>query len=126
MKSMIVAAILLAGVLFGSAAYTAKLTGVSVELMRINKEIQLELEAENYENAERKIGEMSEYLTDNEPVLSAMGNHEEIDKMRMNIAELYRYSRGEMQVDALSKSEVLDFLYLHLPKNYRLRLENIF
>ncbi len=126
MKSMIIAAILLAGVLFGGAAYTKKLTVVSIELMKINKEIQLELEAENYENAKDKIGEMSEYLTENEPVLSAMGNHEEIDKMQMNIAELYRYSNGEMQVDALSKSEVLDFLYLHLPKNYRLKLENIF
>ncbi len=126
MKSMIIAAILLAAVLCGGAAYTSMLSDVSIELVRINEEVQKKLEAENYNEALDKIGEMSQYLSENESILAAMGNHEEIDKMRTNIAELYRYTNDNMRTDALSKSEVLEFLYIHLPKNYRLRLENIF
>ena len=126
MRSMIVAAILLGVVLCGGAAYTSLLTDVSLELVNINEEVQKKLEEENYDAAIDKIGEMSQYLSENEAILAAMGNHEEIDKMRTNLAELYRYTNDKMRTDALSKSEVLEFLYLHLPKNYQLKLENIF
>ena len=126
MRSMIVAAILLGVVLGGGAAYTSLLTDVSLELVNINEEVQKKLEEENYDEAIDRIGKMSQYLSENEAILAAMGNHEEIDKMRTNLAELYRYTNDKMRTDALSKSEVLEFLYLHLPKNYQLKLENIF
>ena len=54
-----------------------------------------------------------------------MNNHAELDNIEMNLAELKRYTEGEAHTDAISKSSVLDFLFAHLPKNYKLRLENI-
>ena len=125
MKSVVTSVILIAAVLWGSGIYTSKLTEVSQELIRINEEVQENLEKNDFVSANARINEMSQYLGEKEQILAAMGNHEEIDKIRMNLSELRRYANDEMCTDALAKSEVLEFLYGHLPVNYKLKTENI-
>lgn len=125
MKSVIISFILMCTVIVGGACYTKSLITVSSELLSLNYGIQDSLEEGNTEGAYEGIKQMLTYLEDKETVLSAMGNHEELDKIRMNISELKKYTDGENIIDALSKSEVLDFLFRHLPENYKFKIENI-
>ena len=47
------------------------------------------------------------------------------DKIEMNISEVEGYINGGEQTDAVSHCRVLGFLFEHLPKNYKFKLENI-
>lgn len=125
MKSVIAALTLILAVVVGGFAYTASLVKVSDELSEMNAAVQSSLENNYIENAEHQIEQMRDYLEDKESVLSAMGDHDELDEIKMNIAELEQYVKGEMKTDALAKSEVLEFLFEHMPENYRLKLRNV-
>lgn len=125
MKSMIISVILMAAVLCGSTWYTSKLKDVSESLGELNNEVQSDLNSGDMTGATEKIDKMNDFLNEHEQVLEIMGDHDEIDKIRMSMAELYRYTKGGMQTDAMSKSEVLGFLYEHLPDNYKLKVENV-
>ena len=125
MRSVIAAVVLMCAVVCGGAWYTSKLIDVSGELSEMNAAIQSSLEDNAIHNAQKDIERMKEYLDKKEQVLSAMGDHEEIDKIRMSMAELERYAEGGNTTDAIAKSEVLEFLFEHMPENYRLKIENI-
>lgn len=125
MKSVIAALTLILSVLIGGGVYTSSLVRVSNELSEMNAAVQSSLENNYMESAEHQIEQMRGYLEDKEEVLSAMGDHDELDEIKMNIAELEQYVKGKMKVDALAKSEVLEFLLEHMPENYRLKLRNV-
>ena len=79
-----------------------------------------------YESAGDEIEKLvTEFLTKNRTVLAATGNHEDFDKIEMNISEVEGYINGGEQTDAVSHCRVLGFLFEHLPKNYKFKLENI-
>lgn len=122
---MIISAILMITVICGSMWYTSRLTEVSQSLCELNYAIQTDLSSGDTESAVMKINEMNKFLNAHEQVLEIMGNHEEIDNIRMSLTELYRYTKGGLRTDAMTKSEVLGFLCEHLPDNYKLKLENI-
>ena len=125
MKSVVISVIIAAIVVAGSLVYTRSLEKVSSELMTMNEKVSKYLEQEDYSSAESEIEHLKSYLNSREAVLDAIGNHEEIDKIEMNLYELEEYTKGEKQTDALSRCHVLDFLFEHLPLNYKLKPENI-
>ncbi|MGN1116825.1 MAG: DUF4363 family protein, partial [Candidatus Ornithomonoglobus sp.] len=90
-----------------------------------NNKIILALENDDFESADTSISVLYEYIEQYEPFFSAIGNHEEIDNIEMNLAELKAYSAGRLKYDALAKSRSLSFLFGHLPKNSRIKIENI-
>lgn len=79
----------------------------------------------DYESAGDEIEKLVQYLDENRTVLAATGNHEDFDKIEMNISEVEGYINGGEQTDAVSHCRVLGFLFEHLPKNYKFKLENI-
>lgn len=125
MKSVVVSVIIAVIVIAGSLFYTRSLEKVSEELIEINKQVSERIEAEDYSGANSEIERLNEYLESRRAVLDAIGNHEEMDNIEMNLSELEEYTRGEKKTDALSKCRVLDFLFEHLPLNYKLKFENI-
>lgn len=125
MKSVVISIVIAAIVVAGSLIYTSSLERVSSELMTINEEVSKYLEQEDYSGAESEIEHLKSYLNSRRAVLDAIGNHEEMDKIEMSLYELEEYAKGEKQTDALSKCHVLDFLFEHLPLNYKLKPENI-
>lgn len=125
MKSVVISVIIAAIVIAGSIVYTSNLERVSKELSEINGRISECLEEEDYSGADAEIEHLKAYLNSRRAVLDATGNHEEIDKIEMNLYELSEYSKGEKKTDALSRCRVLDFLFEHLPLNYKLKPENI-
>lgn len=125
MKSVVVSVIIAVIVVAGSLFYTRSLEKVSGELIEINKQISERIEAEDYSGANSEIERLSSYLDSRRAVLDAIGDHEEMDNIEMNLSELEEFAKGEKKTDALSRCRVLDFLFEHLPLNYKLKLENI-
>lgn len=125
MKGVIISVFIAVCIVVGSVAYTSHIGKVSDELGKINDEIMVCLDSEDYEQAAEKIKQLTDYLDKKRTLLAATGNHEEFDKIEMNISEMSGYTDGEKQTDAISRCKVLSFLFEHLPKNYEMKLENI-
>ena len=119
--SLAIAALLIAGGIFN----IAHIEKISADLYGINAEIAEALRNEEYELAQSKIPELERTVTNYEPFCATLENHEEVDAIESNIAELKIYTESRHQSDALAKSNVLAFLFEHLPKNSRIKLENI-
>ena len=125
MKSFIVSIIIAAIVIAGSIMYTHRLETISDKLIAINDAVTERIENEQYGEADEKIRELGEYLEEQREMLATTGNHQELDNIQIYLAELKRFSVGQMKTDALSRCQVLDFLFRHLPQDYRVRIENI-
>ncbi len=125
MKSVVISVIIAAVMVAGSLFYTSSLERVSCELNDINTRVSKLLDEDDFSAADSEIEHMKSYLDSRRAVLDATGNHEEIDKIEMNISELSEYTKGEKKTDALSRCRVLSFLFEHLPLNYKLKFENI-
>lgn len=125
MKSVITALILSVAVLCGSVAYTHKTDEVTAKMYDINSKTALLLEKDDFSGAGEKAAELKEYIESSTAVLETLGNHEETDKIKMNLSELERFIWGKNRTDALAKCGVLDFLILHLRETSHLTVENI-
>ncbi|MCC8160366.1 MAG: DUF4363 family protein [Oscillospiraceae bacterium] len=125
MKGVIISICIAAVIVAGSIAYTSHIENVSDELGEISRQITERLESEDYVGAAEKAAQLDEYLSKERTVLAMTGNHEELDKIEMNISEMTEYIDGGQRTDALSRCKVLNFLFEHLPKNYEMRWENI-
>lgn len=125
MKSLITVIIMAAALIGGGMLYMHQLHGVSEELIRINGDIEEAVKNDMFDKASDKIDELYGYLDEKEPYFEAFGDHEELDKIKMNLAELDEYIDAAHKTDAAAKTKVLDFLFKHLPKNYQLKVENI-
>lgn len=125
MKGVIISLCIAAAIVAGSAAYTHHTRSVSEELGSINSSIMESLKEGDYRGAAEKTDALNEYMEKKRNILSATGNHEELDKIEMNISEMSGYTNGQQQTDAIAHCMVLDFLFKHLPKNYELKLGNI-
>lgn len=125
MKSVVISIIIAAIVVEGSLIYTRCLEKTSAELMTINEQVSKYLDGDDFSGAESEIEHLKAYLNSRRAVLDAIGNHEDMDKIEMSLYELEEYAKGEKKTDALSRCHVLDFLFEHLPLNYKLKPENI-
>ena len=114
MKGVIASAVIAVVIVAGSVAYTNHIDRVMAFLYD-----------GDYESAGDEIEKLVQYLDENRTVLAATGNHEDFDKIEMNISEVEGYINGGEQTDAVSHCRVLGFLFEHLPKNYKFKLENI-
>ncbi len=125
MKSVIVSLILAAAVVTGSLMYTHKIDSVTAEMGDINSLIIQSLENEDFAQAKENIKDLKDCIEKNSIIMETMGNHEEADKIKMNLSELERFTDGEKRTDALSKCSVLNFLIDHLSEVSHLTIENI-
>ena len=102
MKGVIASAVIAVVIVAGSVAYTNHIDKVSRDLGEINDRVMAFLYDGDYESA-----------------------GDEIEKLVMNISEVEGYINGGEQTDAVSHCRVRGFLFEHLPKNYKFKLENI-
>ncbi len=125
MKGLIISLCIASAIVTGSAVYANHTKSVSAELGKINASVMESLAENDFDGAAAKIDELKEYLDKKRTVLSATDNHEELDKIEMNIAQMSGFTEGGRQIDAAAHCKTLAFLFEHLPKNYELRLGNI-
>ena len=88
MKGVIASAVIAAVIVAGSVAYTNHIDKVSRELGEINDRVMAFLYDGDYESAGDEIENLVQYLDENRTVLAATGNHEDFDKIEMNISEV--------------------------------------
>ncbi|MGN1202602.1 MAG: DUF4363 family protein [Eubacterium sp.] len=125
MKSFFIAISLAFVIIICSFFSLDHLEKISDNLTEVNNKIISALENDDFATANSSISDLYEYIEQYEPFFAATGNHEEIDNIEMNLAELKAYSAGCLKYDALAKSRSLAFLFGHLPKNSRIKIENI-
>ena len=125
MKSFITSLVIAAFIVAGSIAYGMHIDKISSELVTINAQLTHAIEDKDFAQAEEIANEVQSYFNKKRAMLGATDNHEVLDKIEINLQELFSYVEGSQQTDALSRCRVLGYLYEHLPKNYKLRLENI-
>lgn len=125
MRSLIISLVLAAVILTGGIFYTSMIEDISDDFSQINSELMYYVDKEDYQSALGKAEEMKKYLDEKSTLLAAMGNHEEIDEIEGTLEELTSYIKDEKKADAGSKCSSLGFLFKHLPRNFKLKAENI-
>lgn len=125
MKSFITSLIIAAVVIGSSLFYVHHISGISEEMIEENEKVIQSLETEDFDGALKGLNKLTERMDDKRTILAATGNHEELDKIEIYMLEARQYSEENCREDALARCRVLEMLFEHLPKNYRIRLENI-
>ena len=125
MKSLIASVILGLMIIWGSTAYTSGLEKISENLSIKNTSIREYIKSKDYNLALNGIKELRELLEENRGLLEMTGKHNETDEIEIGISELEVYTQAQKQEDALAKCALIEFLLEHLPKNFKLRIENI-
>lgn len=126
MKSFILTIFLGILLVAGSTLHMYNLKSSASELIEHNEMLTEKLHNNDFKGALASIDELHEKVCDIEPFFAALGNHDEMNIIEQNLAELKSFTEGGQKYDAISKAYVLSFLFEHLPKNLQLRLENIF
>ncbi len=125
MRSLICAVIIGVIIVTIGVFYNINIANISEHMLTLNKEAGQMIDEENYDAAEKKINEMSEFLDSKNVILSAMDNHEEISNIKQNISEFREFTKHRIKSDASAKSRALTVLLGHMPENYRILPENI-
>ena len=125
-KSFVFSLCLAALLITGSIFYNLKLEKASSGLLLTLNKITQSLENENFTSAHKQTLLLEKNVKNLEIYFASLGNHQEIDNIEMTLAEMKSYIKDNQRHDALAKAQVLNFLFYHLPKNSRLKPENIF
>lgn len=125
MRSLIASVLLGLLIIWGSTAYTSGLEKISEGLIIKNASVREYIKSEDYNQALYGIKELRKSLEQNRGLLEMTGKHNETDEIEIGISELEVYTQAQKQDDALAKCALIDFLLEHLPKNFKLRIENI-
>ena len=125
MKSFITALVIAAVIFIGSMFYNRELDSLSETMLDYNNQIMNMLHNEDYPGAAGQVQALTDYVETKKIPLSMIIDHATLDKIENSLAELAGYVEGRAKTDALAKSRTLDVLFQYIPKNYKLRLENI-
>lgn len=125
MRSFITSLIIAALIISGTVFYTHRIEVVSEKLLKDNRTIISSLKEEDFETASALTSDMAEYVNDKKISLAIIMDHTDLDKIESGIAELEGYIDGRIKTDALAKCNTLDVMIRHMPKNYKLKIENI-
>lgn len=125
MKSVIISVIIGILLIWGSAEYTGGLEQISEEMLEVNNEVMNCIKAEDFDGALRGVDDLELYIEKKRKILGSTGKHNEMDEIEMHIAELVSFLKNGVKEDSFAKCSSLEFLIEHLPKNFKLRIENI-
>lgn len=112
--------------LTGSILHTTKMKNSAEELMGYNEILITQLQNDDFEAALSSTDKLKKKLAGLETFFSTLGNHDDLDIIEQNLAELQSLTEGKQKYDALAKAYVISHLCENLPKNLRLKAENIF
>ncbi len=125
MKSVLIAVLIALVIIFSGIYSTEKLEDMSVYLIDKCNQANEEIKAENFENAEKYVSEIESFVEENYTMFASTIDHNEVDKIDMNIDQMKIYIKEHQKADALAYGNVLIGLIEHLPKDHKLKIENI-
>ena len=109
----------------GCVLYMVEVEDISQRLSDMNGKVTDCIENEDYESAASELSKLSKYFDEKIIMLAATGNHTELDQIQIYISQAYEYVEARHRGDALAICKSMNIMFEHLPKNYRLRPENI-
>ena len=125
MKSFITSLIIAIIIVSSSFFFTHSIEKTSKKLLKDNREIIELIKDDNYEKAYSLTKDMQKYVDKKKISLAVIMDHGDLDKIESGIAELESYIDHEIKPDALAKCNTLDVIIRHMPKNYKLKIENV-
>lgn len=125
MKSLIIAILIAALIIFGGIYSTQKLSDLSETLMDLCEEAGEAINNDDFKTAGELMEEIEKKVEDNYNIFAVSIDHNEIDEIEMNIYGMQVYIHENHKADALAYGNVLLGLFEHLPKDYKLKIENI-
>lgn len=125
MKSFIASIIIAVILVSGSLFFVSSIERFSEKLSVDIEEMVSALEAEDYGAAGRLVENMEEYVDREKLNLAAILDHTQLDKIENDIAELKGFVECRVKHDAIAKCRVLDVQIRHMPKNHKVKIENI-
>lgn len=125
MKSLAAALAIAAALFCGGVLYSRSLTDKSDSILKTVDTIEVCINDNDFEAAQRHIDKLARELYDFEHFFLATGDHEETDNIEINIAELRSFAEEKMKAEALGKTYIIEYLIKHLPKNSSLSIQNI-
>ena len=125
MRSFIISLVIAVLIVGGTVFSTYRIEVVSRKILDDNKKVVDAVNAEDYKKAKDLAQHMAEYVDDKKMSLSLIMDHGDLDKIEQGVAELQGYIEGEAKFDSIAKCKFLDVLIRHLPRNYKLKIENV-
>lgn len=125
MKSFIVAICIGTIMVVSCTLHINSVESISKQLIDKNSSMISFIEADDFENAKQAHKEVSAFLEDKHLILAATGNHTELDQMQIYLSQISEYIEAHHKGDALAGCKALMIMFKHLPKNYRIKAENI-
>ena len=125
MKSLVISVIIAVCIIGGSIFYSEYTDNLSDEMCSYGDKIKSLLSDDNFGEAEKAISELAGFMDKKKPALASTADHCIPDNIEKDIAELMVYTSMKQKSDALAKCELLNVYFEHIPKSYKLKLENI-
>lgn len=125
MKSLIVAVVISFSIIFTGIYQADKLEDMSSYLIEMCNKTNKEIENENFELAGEYVAKIESFVEENYTMLASTIDHNEVDKIDMNIDQMKAYIVQKQKADSLSYGNALLGLIEHLPKDHKLKIENI-
>lgn len=126
MKSFIAALVLFAVLVAGGIFFVEYIDDISEQMLAQNTEITSLIENERFSEAKPLVKKLSEFIEQKRAIILTTMDHSYVDTIELYICELEKYVEYRGKSDALAKSNVLNKLFKNLPRNYKLKWENIF
>lgn len=126
MKSLIIAVTIAVLIIFGGIYATEKIEDVSNDLIKITEDANKAVQKDDYKKAGALGDELKSIVEKNYNVFASCVDHSELEKIDMNLDQMQVYIEERQKADSLAYINVLLGLFEHLPKDYKLKLENVF
>lgn len=126
MKSLIMALIIAAVIVTGGIYCTSRVDNLMGELTQKSDSIAENINNGGYERAENILSEIEKSLEGDAAILASYLDHNELDKIEIAIAQLEVYLDRKEKTSALAGTNTLKRHFLRIPKDYQIKLENIF
>ena len=125
MKSLIIAISIATAIIFGGIYSTKKLSDLSETLITMCEEAGEAINNDDFEAAGKMLEMIEKRVEDNYNIFAVSIDHNEIDEIEKNIYQMQVYITQNQKADALAFGNVLLGLFEHLPKDYKLKIENV-
>ena len=125
MRSFFIAMSILTFLIVGGLSFDYCLNNTTNTLLSSCDEIDKDIRDSKFKDAYNKVGELSEYIDINKPLLSSILDHSSIDEIEKEISTLLGYTEKADPINSVVGIKNLKHMLKHLPENYTLKLQNI-
>ena len=126
MRSLIAVLILSAAIIGGGIYCTSQTDKLTYELTRKTEELSKEVENGSFTKASELLDEITDIMESNSLLLASYIDHGELNKIDLYITQLGVYLKQEEKNASLVCGNTLGKLFVSLPEDYKVKLENVF